>query len=1002
MRPLELRVQGLRSYRSGHPPIDFRNRSLVAIVGNTGAGKSSLLEAMCYALFGATTWSEKAVKSLIADGERTMVVQFTFELDGTTWCVERSTSRGAYPPPAQKLWRPGDPGFQPVTKVDELNAAIRDLTHLSYESFKSAVLLPQNQFSNLLRGRDRDRALILREVFNLDEIGAVRRRAEAAVDRIRPSLEVRRGQRQRLDENPALAAESAAVRRQSAGTRLGGLRSLAGRYAALAATTTRARDEGVRLRRLTEQLAGARDDDLAGDYEPVIAADGRLTAQRAAATAELVAAEAEVSGLQVKLDVSAVDGITPESLSAARVHLTTLVIETAPAAERAAEDAAEDVAIAAEVARVAGRAGQREPLVGALTEADSAAAQADTAVEAMAIRHREALSRASTAIQAAAVATRAQTEAEARRTAVVARTAELAEREREDRVAAERWGAARTAQCEAQRRHSAAHAAQGCAPGDPCPVCDRALPDGFFSPAEPGLSMVDAELAATGSAATAANGRLEAARVSLATATGEAETAANRATAAAAEAVAAVERLREMLPGVDLDVDARTTAGPLAEEERAARVRQAAMHETVAEARAAVVGFDTETSSLATALEQRRGRLTARRRETATLLTRLERARAEIPESLRPAQNASAEGLADAVRAVADETDRLAAITTRQHAAAQQAAAATRRLREIATAHATDVAGQAARLWQRVARHAAALTAAQQALGREASTLDAELDLAGQAAAALEIRRLAAELCAELDSRALAEERAASEADDDAVSLLCEAGIDSWETLATTIHDLDVESGVAAAEEFRMRAQIPLAVALGAALGPAEVLVTALDQVRRWMAEGGAFERFVSAERQRTLLDVGSDILHRMTRERYRFSPDFEVVSMDTGQARSTSTLSGGETFLASLALALAMVQVNVRAGGHLDTLILDEGFGSLDDESLQLALEELSRRAAEKDAFVAVVSHLGAVAQNADDVLYVTHEATGSRARWRDEISTEEMQMVERQLHWE
>ena len=59
-----------------------------------------------------------------------------------------------------------------------------------------------------------------------------------------------------------------------------------------------------------------------------------------------------------------------------------------------------------------------------------------------------------------------------------------------------------------------------------------------------------------------------------------------------------------------------------------------------------------------------------------------------------------------------------------------------------------------------------------------------------------------------------------------------------------------------------------------------------------------------------------------------------------TGTTRGVKTLSGGETFLASRALALALVELAGRGGGRLDALFLDEGFGSLDANALAEALE--------------------------------------------------------------
>ena len=59
MRPLKLAIKGLRSYRQAQE-IDFSGKALLAILGDTGAGKSSILEAMCVALYAASTWERGA------------------------------------------------------------------------------------------------------------------------------------------------------------------------------------------------------------------------------------------------------------------------------------------------------------------------------------------------------------------------------------------------------------------------------------------------------------------------------------------------------------------------------------------------------------------------------------------------------------------------------------------------------------------------------------------------------------------------------------------------------------------------------------------------------------------------------------------------------------------------------------------------------------------------------------------------------------------------------
>src|SRR6266498_1856372 len=103
MRPLILTVSGLRSYRTLQV-IDFAGKNPVAVVGDTGAGKSSLLEAICYALYGSSTWHGNKPSALIADGgDGTARVELTFAARGQTWQITRSTSRGNYPPSIHRL-----------------------------------------------------------------------------------------------------------------------------------------------------------------------------------------------------------------------------------------------------------------------------------------------------------------------------------------------------------------------------------------------------------------------------------------------------------------------------------------------------------------------------------------------------------------------------------------------------------------------------------------------------------------------------------------------------------------------------------------------------------------------------------------------------------------------------------------------------------------------------------------------------------------------------------
>ena len=124
------------------------------------------------------------------------------------------------------------------------------------------------------------------------------------------------------------------------------------------------------------------------------------------------------------------------------------------------------------------------------------------------------------------------------------------------------------------------------------------------------------------------------------------------------------------------------------------------------------------------------------------------------------------------------------------------------------------------------------------------------------------------------------------------------------------------------------------------------------------------FDRIVSRAniRFRILSNGQYELVRRMeaSNNRSQTGLDLNVLDHASGKQREVKTLSGGESFLASLSLALGLAdEVQSSAGGiQLDTMFVDEGFGSLDDESLKLAIETLLSLAGE-NRLVGIISHV-------------------------------------------
>lgn len=157
-------------------------------------------------------------------------------------------------------------------------------------------------------------------------------------------------------------------------------------------------------------------------------------------------------------------------------------------------------------------------------------------------------------------------------------------------------------------------------------------------------------------------------------------------------------------------------------------------------------------------------------------------------------------------------------------------------------------------------------------------------------------------------------------------------------------------------------------------------------------------ESYVLAARLEQVAAAASARLHRMSAGRYtlvhsderaggarRSGLGLHVIDAWTGHQRDTSSLSGGETFFASLALALGLADVVTdEAGGtRLDTLFIDEGFGSLDEQTLDEVLDVLDSLR-ERDRSVGIVSHVADLKARIPAQLEVVKDRSGSTVRHR------------------
>jgi DNA repair protein SbcC/Rad50 len=1021
--------------------VDFDQLSqagLFLLHGPTGAGKTSVLDAVCFALYGRVPGVRGSVGRLRSDHAAAHVapeVSCEFSVSGRRFEVTRSPEwqrpkkrgTGTVREQAHVVLRERvGTGWKALTnRVDEAADLLQQLIGLGAEQFTKLILLPQGEFAAFLRATAEERRPLLQKLFGTDRFAEVERWL---------------AERRRESEHQVHLANTTTARlfarAQEARLRLPAVRPADPAAATADPTANDASAEQVSAEQLTPEQVSA--EQVSAEQVSAEAAVELVSGWADDARAERAAAHAEVSAAEQayeqarRASAEAAEALEHQRRQAQlTAELDRLLAGTAQQQQRRAavtaarharvlaplladlEDAERVLAAArhrwadAQAATLAvgeqpdpGGTAQRLAVLGKelgslaellraemdlrrldarqrdgeraieTAERDLAASTAESAE----LTTRQAqLNEERTAAELIAVSG-ADREQDANRATAVARAVlelqqlGLAQAEAEDqlRTAIDAHQAAVDAVQELRARRldgMAAELATGLAGDEPCPVCGSCTHPQPAAHRVPPVTEPAQRRAET--AAKAAEAERERAR-SIVEAGAQrraallAVTDGKDAETAAAELAQAQERVLEARAAADRARQLDAKLGSLAARLERAGARQAAATEAAAAGREALAGIAGRRAELRSRLEQARG-------EDVDVRSRHQRL-GRAAEALTECDAAG--------QACAQAEDRL----ERAVAGADRAAAAAGFPDRAAAAAALLTEAETERLAELVAEHDARVA-------RLRALLDPADDAAGPDDAG-------GELLLELDFGDDGQDEVDPELELDRLR--------SWQAQARQAHEHARERHTLAGHA--VRALTGLAAELDAhaqATAPLRQRFAALESVSKCVEGTGGdntlrmrLSSYVLAARLEQVAAAASVRLAAMSGGRYllvhtdgpsrsgaRSGLGLAVIDGWTGVQRDPSSLSGGETFCTSLALALGLADVvQAEAGGSvIETLLVDEGFGSLDDQTLDEVMDVLDGlRSAGRS--VGLVSHVSDLRDRIPAQLEVVKGRHGSR----------------------
>jgi exonuclease SbcC len=976
VRPVKLRLENFAPFRGQAAELDFASLELFAISGPTGAGKSTLLDAIIFALYGSVPRLGRRATEMISLGADRMSVVFDFQIGTTHYRVSRlARRRGAGTAQLELLGL--DDNAQPLREgVREVNDEIVRIVGLSYDAFTQAVILPQGEFQKFLKSEPRERREILSKILRVEIYERMRHLASGKRDMLAQAVQERE---RRLNEDYAEATPEALEELKGQTKTLHAeIETLSGRLGKAEARRDTLRTAREKTRELEQRRA--RLTRLQGDEPQIRLYESQLDAARHAAPVMPLIRAARTAEERSTQAGHAHDALVKDHARVQAEHN-----EAERRLKQATEDAKEVPLLEERISsldQVIGRMRPRPALVTELAETKNRRLDTESNLkEACTAQHKaeDDLAAARLSLRDADKAlagvkfdralfdtldaTREEASSIADLRAAVAmraaevRTAKGRLKDKEEALARantvaqgaeEEWkrasqGIRDVDQERAEARHLAAAAVlrKELRIGELCPVCEHPVAEHPLSLTTPVLDSLEQKFEQVRHAESKARDLTD------------------KAKQAAAEARAAAIAEQQIIDQSSQRCNAAETKLAKACEALEKRVRMiiAVSGERPIEEQV------QENYRLAVACRQRHEAARKARDDSDRAVQRLERSTERLRGTVTTRTDQLAQHdnkIAELTRQIAEIDEEIRKITQAPDPQAERA----------------ELNGRRGNIISRLQVSQAAETRTAGDLSRVAARLETSEETLKKAKA--EARRARAEALGAAVAAGFTDEAAAAQSelnrtDEQQISRRVEAHRHECRAVEARISELiDELRGEEVAEDTLGTAEDTVAQ-LREGLRTAEntraevnarieILTNAIDRVKTLREDlerqrvehsvyrslaldlrSDRFQAFLLQETFRELVSGASIRLWDLTK-RYRFDWEneaFYVIDHDNArQMRSADTLSGGETFLASLALALQLSEQVQKAAGAtmLDSLFIDEGFGTLDPEALDAA----------------------------------------------------------------